>query len=70
VYKNASSSAAIHMDVYLDLACPDSKAAFPVLKQVADNYGSRLRLKLFIFPLPYHRNAHLAAIVSLFDNLC
>lgn len=65
VYKNASHAAPVHIDVFLDLACPDSKRCFPVLKQVADMYTDRsVRVKFLIFPLPYHRNAHIAAIVS------
>ena len=65
IYKNASSSAPIHIDVYLDLACPDSKHAFPVMEQVADYYKQSVRLKVLMFPLPYHRNSHFAAIVSV-----
>lgn len=64
VYGNGSHDAPIHIDVFLDLACPDSKVAFPVMKQVAAAYGSQtVRIKFFIFPLPYHRSAHIAAIV-------
>lgn len=70
VYKNAPSSAPVHIDVFIDLACPDSKAAFPVMKQVADMYTNKtVRLKFLIFPLPYHRNAHLSAIVSSTSSL-
>ncbi|XP_067933416.1 uncharacterized protein [Watersipora subatra] len=62
VYKNASHAAPIHLDVFFDLACPDSKMAFPVMKQLADMYGDKtIKLKMLVFPLPYHRNAHFAA---------
>ena len=34
--------------------------------KVADMYTDKfVRLKFLIFPLPYHRNAHFAAIVSV-----
>ena len=65
-YRNGTHNAPIHIHVFLDLACPDSKMAWPIMKQVADAYPfGTISLKVFIFPLPYHRNAHLAAIVSL-----
>lgn len=64
VYKNVPASAQIHIEFFIDLLCPDSKAAFPVLKRVGDHYGNKVRISTIQFPLPYHRNAFLAATVS------
>ncbi|XP_072014197.1 uncharacterized protein [Amphiura filiformis] len=57
-----ASQSLVQLDAFLDLTCPYSKASFPVLKEVADHYGStNLGLNVLIFPLPYHRSAWLAA---------
>ncbi|CAH1802404.1 unnamed protein product [Owenia fusiformis] len=50
-----SDSANVEVDFFIDLMCPDSKAAWPVLTTVAASYGSLLRLNVHSFPLPYHR---------------
>lgn len=66
-YSKANGEPTVNIELYLDLACPDSKVALPVMKQVADQYkAENVQLKIFIFPLPYHRNAFTAAIVSNF----
>lgn len=66
VYGNGSRDAPVQIGVYIDLACPDSKMTFPTMLQVADMYPKdKLRMKFLVFPLPYHRNAHFAAIVSI-----
>jgi len=65
VYNSANHSAPVHIEIFLDLECPDSKAAWPIIKSVADSYGpAKVRVKAVIFPLPYHRNAYVAAEVS------
>jgi hypothetical protein len=57
-----SAGAPVVIDVFIDLMCPDSKAAFPTLLKLTDHYGAEtLRLAVHSFPLPYHRNAYLAA---------
>ena len=54
----------VELDAFLDLACPDSRDAWPTLRQVADHYGvSNLRLNILMFPLPFHRCAWLASQV-------
>ena len=64
-YKNGSFSAPIQIDFHVDLLCPDCKASFPTMLQVAERYGDdTLRLNTHSFPLPYHRNAYLAATGS------
>ncbi|XP_052799404.1 uncharacterized protein LOC128231020 [Mya arenaria] len=63
VYGNGSNDAFIHLDAHFGPLCPDSKAALPNLKQVADYYGGmKLKLTLHMFPLPYHHQAYLAAV--------
>ncbi|XP_064613301.1 uncharacterized protein LOC135477077 [Liolophura sinensis] len=61
VYKGVAPTAPVNIEFFLDLICPDSKAAFPVLKAVGDHYGGSVRIAAIPFPLPYHRNAFLAA---------
>ncbi|ESO97751.1 hypothetical protein LOTGIDRAFT_152844 [Lottia gigantea] len=61
-YNSGLDNASVHLDVYMDLVCPDSKQAFPTLLQLADHYGAtKLQLKMHIFPLPYHRNSWIAS---------
>ncbi|KAJ8044075.1 hypothetical protein HOLleu_11439 [Holothuria leucospilota] len=59
-YSRSACDAKVEIDVFLDLTCPDSKAAFPVLKQVADHFGDQVALQSYMFPLPYHRASYLA----------
>jgi hypothetical protein len=57
-YGKGSANAHIQLDVFVDLLCPDSKAAYPALQDVAANLSSNIFLLRFHqFPLPYHRNA-------------
>ncbi|XP_072046736.1 uncharacterized protein [Amphiura filiformis] len=59
----------IQLDAFMDLACPDSKRAFPTLKEVADHYGvANLRLNVVMFPLPYHRSAWLTTQSTFIIN--
>uniref|UniRef100_A0A7N0U4F0 Thioredoxin-like fold domain-containing protein n=1 Tax=Kalanchoe fedtschenkoi TaxID=63787 RepID=A0A7N0U4F0_KALFE len=48
---------AIVIDAFFDPVCPDSRDAWPPLKQALQRYGSRVALTLHPFPLPYHDNA-------------
>lgn len=66
IYNNGSFTAPIHMDVHMGPLCPDSAAAFPNVKQVADYYTrAMLKLTLHMFPLPYHRQSYFTATVSM-----
>ncbi|XP_071849039.1 uncharacterized protein [Apostichopus japonicus] len=58
-YKAECGNVKVEIDLFLDLTCPDSKAAYPVVKQVADYYGNDVHLKTYMFPLPYHRASFL-----------
>ena len=71
VYHKGSAEAPIQMEAFIDLVCPDSKTAWPILKKLADSYGpNKLRLTFHINPLVFHRQAYYAAMVSklLFDH--
>nr|KAG5702297.1 hypothetical protein BaRGS_002964 [Batillaria attramentaria] len=62
VYGSGQANAPLYLDFYIDLICPDSKAALPTILQVADYYGpDKLLLTTHLFPLPYHRNGFYAA---------
>ncbi|CAD5187396.1 unnamed protein product [Musa acuminata subsp. malaccensis] len=50
----------IVVDAFLDPLCPDSRDAWPPLKQVVRLYSPRLAVIVHPFPLPYHNNAFLA----------
>eukprot|EP00057_Strongylocentrotus_purpuratus_P004293 XP_003728415.1 PREDICTED: uncharacterized protein LOC100888511 [Strongylocentrotus purpuratus] len=61
-YSNGSCDAPIQLQSFVDLMCPDSKAAWRTYQKVADYYGpSTVRFSALIFPLPYHRAAMVAA---------
>ncbi|XP_076108441.1 uncharacterized protein LOC143076506 [Mytilus galloprovincialis] len=63
VYKWGNASAPVDLDVYLDNLCPDSAETFPTIQKVADYYGPKqLRLRIHLFPLPYHHNSFLIAM--------
>jgi len=60
-YMPATPRPSVVLEIFIDLHCPDSQEAWPVLKQVQSYYGTR-RLDLVVqqMPLPYHRHAFLA----------
>lgn len=49
---------------FLDLQCPDSKASWPVVKQVLAAYSGELAFTFHLFPLPYHHNSFFMAQVQ------
>lgn len=66
VYNGGEADAPVHLDVYMGPLCPDSQMAFPTITQLATSYGPKtFQLNIHLFPLPYHRNAFLVAMVSL-----
>ncbi|KAF4388456.1 hypothetical protein F8388_012433, partial [Cannabis sativa] len=52
---------AIQIEAFLDPVCPDSRDAWPPLKQVLALYGDRVWLLVHLLPLPYHDNAFVAS---------
>ena len=68
VYNGGSENAKIYLDIHMGPLCPDSRDALPAAKMVAQKYGpATLKLTLHMFPLPYHHQAYLTAIVSNTD---
>ena len=66
VYKGGKANAPVQLEAFVDLTCPDSRTVWPVLKEIAEFYGQdKLRLIVYLFPLPYHRNAHIATSVCI-----
>ena len=64
VYKGGMHSAPLQLEQFGEFLCKDVKKTWTVLKPVADYYGpSRLRLRLYQYPLPYHQYAFLATQV-------
>lgn len=58
--KPASPRAAVLLEVFIGVHCPDSLAAWPILKQVSAHYGpEKLDLLVHQLPLPYQRNSYL-----------
>lgn len=51
----------ILIEAFFDPVCPDSRDAWPPLKQVFQRYGSRVSLLLHLLPLPYHDNAYVSS---------
>lgn len=62
----------ILIEAFFDPVCPDTRDAWPPLKQALDYYGSRLSLIVHPFPLPYHDNAFVTSralhIVNEFNS--
>jgi protein-disulfide isomerase len=51
------ADAHVVVEMFLDLLCPDCKAAWPTVLQVIAAYGTRIHFRIHTFPLPYHTNA-------------
>lgn len=52
----------VMIEAFLDPVCPDSRDAWPPLKQALDLYGPhRVSLVVHTFPLPYHDNAYITS---------
>ncbi|KAF4044185.1 Thioredoxin [Phytophthora infestans] len=57
-----SADAGVQLESYIDLLCPDSKSAYPGLKNLAEHYeADELRVRFVLFPLPYHQHAFATA---------
>lgn len=52
----------IYIEAFFDPVCPDSRDAWPPLKEAINHYsGSQISLVVHTFPLPYHDNAYLCS---------
>lgn len=64
VFNGGDADAPVHLDAYMGPLCPYSRQAFPTIVQLASLYGpDTLKLTIHLFPLPYHRNSFLVAMV-------
>ncbi|KAI6688393.1 hypothetical protein NL676_025221 [Syzygium grande] len=59
----------IVIEAFLDPVCPDSRDAWPFLKEAVDYYGPRVWLVVHLLPLPYHDNAYVASRALNIVNL-
>ncbi|XP_068313900.1 uncharacterized protein [Pyrus communis] len=50
-------SDSILIEAFFDPVCPDSRDAWPPLKQVVEHYAPRVTVAIHLLPLPYHDNA-------------
>ncbi|XP_031265439.1 uncharacterized protein LOC116123845 [Pistacia vera] len=58
VYKSRPvHSDTIMVEAFFDPVCPDSRDAWPSLKQALEHYSPRVSLVVHLLPLPYHNNA-------------
>lgn len=57
---------AILIEAFFDPVCPDSRDAWPPLKQVLERYGSRVRLVVHLLPLPSVKSLSQFAFQILF----
>ncbi|KAL8514814.1 hypothetical protein ACS0TY_013777 [Phlomoides rotata] len=55
--QNPSAVDSVLVEGFFDPVCPDSRDSWPPLKDALKQYGSRVRLVVHTFPLPYHDNA-------------
>jgi thiol-disulfide isomerase/thioredoxin len=64
VFGDVKGITPVNVDAFMGPLCPDSKMALPALMQLAAHYGPEvLTLRMHMFPLPYHRNSFLVAMV-------
>eukprot|EP01134_Creolimax_fragrantissima_P006434 CFRG6434T1 len=58
------SSAPVQLEIFIDPLCPDSRDAWPIMKDVVAKYASDSSLVVHLFPLPYHRYSFAASQVA------
>lgn len=56
----ASLTESIVIEAFLDPLCPDSRDAWPTLKEVIKDYSPLISLVAHPFPLPYHDNSYIS----------
>ncbi|GFP97734.1 hypothetical protein PHJA_001917500 [Phtheirospermum japonicum] len=57
----ANQEGQVFVEAFFDPLCPNSRDSWPPLKKAIQQYGSRVKLVVHIFPLPYHDNAFVAS---------
>ncbi len=53
---------------FSDFQCPFCSRAVPTLKAIEEQYGGKVKMAFKHQPLPFHQNAHLAAVASMAAN--
>ncbi|KDO26685.1 hypothetical protein SPRG_20484 [Saprolegnia parasitica CBS 223.65] len=62
VYKGGLATAPVQLEIFIDLLCPYSKAAYPAMKKLEAAFkGSDLRITFQVLPLPFHKHAFTVA---------
>src|SRR4029079_17865734 len=62
------ASAKVTVVAFSDFQCPFCSRAVPVMKQIEDEYKSKVKIAFKQLPLPFHDKAHLAAEAALAAN--
>jgi protein-disulfide isomerase len=60
-----SAKAPIQIVVWSDFECPFCGRVNPTLAQIKKEYGDKVNVAFKHYPLPFHRNAELAAVASI-----
>jgi len=63
-YTFGDPDAALHLEMFYDIMCPNCRSSFPSVKAIFEKLqknGTKLKITLHTFPLPYHHNSFLAA---------
>ena len=63
-WKTSSASANVTIVEFSDFQCPACGAAFPVVKKIEADYGSKVNFVYRHFPLPQHKNGFKAALAA------
>lgn len=60
--KDSGDANSILVEAFFDPLCPDSRDAWPPLREAIHHYGTpEISLVVHTFPLPYHDNAYLSS---------
>ena len=60
-----SKAAPVKLVVWSDFECPFCSRVNPSIEQVKKEYGDKVSVAFKHFPLPFHRNAEIAAVASI-----
>lgn len=61
---NCSLFADVQVEIYLDLSCADSAAAWPTIAEVVEEFGDDAEFIYRLFALPHHQIGFTLAQVS------
>ncbi|MEE2903462.1 MAG: thioredoxin domain-containing protein [Myxococcota bacterium] len=60
-----SKSAPVKIVIWSDFECPFCSRVNPAIEQVKKEYGKKVAVSFKHFPLPFHKNAELAAVAAI-----